>query len=277
MTSSVTTATPAGSADSPTPISEADGVLTITVSTSNAGTSLSREAVTEGRSVLQSVARDERDVGAILLVGTGKNFCAGGDVRAFASAPDRPEFLRGLADDFHAFIGALYEANRPVVAAVNGWAAGAGMSLVLHADIAIGGTSTHLRPAYPGIGLSPDGGMTWTLPRIVGLAKARSIILTDAVLDASEALSLGVLSEVVDDDAVSATARAAAEKLATGPRGSLSATRALLSASADRTLVEQLVHEGHSISLLSGTSEGVEGVDAFTEKRRPDYGAARAR
>lgn len=257
------------------PVTEDRGVVTIAVSTAAAGTSLWRDALLDGTAALRSIARDERDVGAILLVGTGKNFCAGGDVRSFASAPDRPAFLRGLADDFHAFVGALYEADRPVVAAVHGWAAGAGMSLALHADVIVGGTSTHMRPAYPGIGLSPDGGLTWTLPRIVGPTRARAIILTDAVLDAAEALRLGLLTEVVDDDEVATTARATAERLAAGPREALRAARSLLSSSLDTSLVAHLAREGESISRLSGLAEGIEGVDAFTGKRQPDFAATR--
>ncbi|GAC66305.1 enoyl-CoA hydratase/isomerase family protein [Gordonia soli] len=253
-----------------------DGILTIAVSTAAAGNSLSDEALVQGAAELRAVARGEREVGAILLVGTGANFCAGGNVRAFASAEHRPTYLRGLADTFHAFVTALIEADRPVVAAVKGWAAGAGMSIVLHADVAIGGPSTKLRPAYQGIGLSPDGGLTWSLPRVVGTARARRILLTDEILDAETALALGVLGDTVADDAqVEEAARAAARKLAAGPRNALSATRALLSASPTNGLADQLVAEARSIARLSGRAEGIEGVDAFIGKRRPDFGAAR--
>ncbi|AZG43503.1 enoyl-CoA hydratase/isomerase family protein [Gordonia insulae] len=256
-------------------VTQDGAVLTIAVSTPAAGTSLADDALIEGAAALREVARGEREVGAILLVGTGANFCAGGNVRAFASAEHRPTYLRGLAENFHAFVTALHDADRPVVAAVKGWAAGAGMSLVLHADVAIGGSSTRMRPAYRGIGLSPDGGLTWTLPRIVGPARARHIILTDQIIDADRALAWGLLADLVADEQVDAEARAAAEKIAAGPWGSDAATRSLLTRSATVSLIEQLSAEAQSISALSGTPEGIEGVDAFIAKRTPDFAAAR--
>ncbi|WP_040517416.1 enoyl-CoA hydratase/isomerase family protein [Gordonia neofelifaecis] len=252
-----------------------DGVLNLTVSTSDAGTALDHDLVLEGREALRAVTRGKLDAGAVLLRGAGKNFCAGGNVAAFAAADDRGDYLRGLADDLHSTIEFLYESELPVVAAVKGWAAGAGMSLVLHADIAIGGTATKLRPAYPGIGLSPDGGMSWLLPRAVGAARARHIIMTDQILAADRALELGILSELVDDDAVEQAAHATAVKLASGPRGSYTAIRRLLHRSATSTLADQLTAEAASISALSTTPEGVEGVDAFLAKRAPDYRGVR--
>ena len=256
-------------------VTENNGVLTVAVSTAGAGNSLDDAALADGTQALREVARGRRDVGAVLLVGLGKNFCAGGNVRAFAGADDRPTYLREIADNFHQLVGALHEADRPVVVAAKGWAAGAGMSLVLHADVAIGGPSTRLRPAYRGIGLTPDGGLTWTLPRAVGAARARQIILTDRVITAEEALQWGLLSEIVADDEVETAARTAAETIASGPRGADAATRHLLAVSADTTLVEHLALEARSISERSGLPEGIEGVDAFVGKRAPDFGKGR--
>ncbi|MCF8611463.1 enoyl-CoA hydratase-related protein [Gordonia sp. HY285] len=252
-----------------------DGVLTLPLATADNGTALDHDLALAGAAELGRVTRGQVDAGAILLASTGKNFCAGGNVGAFAAADDRAEYLRGLADDLHHLIGVLYETGLPVVAAVNGWAAGAGMSMALHADIAIGGTTTKMRPAYPGIGLSPDCGMSWTLPRAVGPARARHIIMTDQIIDAQRALDLGLLAEVVDDDAVTDTARATAVQLAAGPRGSMTAIRRLVHDSAGRTLTDHLTAEAQSISRLSSTPEGIEGVDAFIAKRAPDFGSVR--
>ena len=105
--------------------------------------------------------------------------------------------MQALAGELHELVRALVEVPVPVVAAVRGWAAGAGMSLALAADVAVAGVSTRLRPAYPAIGLSPDGGLTWTLPRAVGAARARHILLTDRVIAADEALALGLVAVVV--------------------------------------------------------------------------------
>jgi 2-(1,2-epoxy-1,2-dihydrophenyl)acetyl-CoA isomerase len=254
-----------------------NGVLRIAISSPRAGNSLDRAFFNRGTEALEQLVRGDIKAGAILLIGTGANFCAGGNVRDFAAADDRSEFLAGLAGDFHVFIRALVGSNVPVVSAVHGWAAGAGMSLVAHSDVAIGGNSTKLRPAYSGIGLSPDGGMTWALPRVVGAARARDIILNNRILNASEALELGLLSQVVEDDHVLATAEAAASSLAAGPWQALSATRRLLNASATATLSEQLDAEAQSISTLAGQPDGIEGVDAFVGKRTPDFSAINGR
>lgn len=268
--------TPAAVDASDALVHERNGVLTIAVSTTGAGNSLDDAALAAGTQALREVARGQRDVGAVLLVGLGKNFCAGGNVRAFAGADDRPTYLREIADNFHQLVGALYEADRPVVVAAKGWAAGAGMSLVLHADVAVGGPSTRLRPAYRGIGLTPDGGLTWTLPRAVGAARARQIILTDRVISADEAQQWGLLSEIVADDEVDSAARTAAEAIASGPRDADAMTKHLLAVSADTTLVEHLALEARSISERSGLREGIEGVDSFVGKRAPDFTLGRA-
>ena len=275
MTSTQSPATDTTQPDAPALVNEADGVLTIAISAAGAGNSLDDAGIAAGTQALREVARGRRDVGAVLLVGAGKNFCAGGNVRAFAAADDRPTYLRQIADNFHAFVTALYEAEIPVVAAAKGWSAGAGMSLVLHADVAIGGTSSKLRPAYRGIGLTPDGGLTWTLPRAVGAARARQIILTDRVLSADDALNWGIFSEIVADEDVETVARATAERIAAGPRSADSGTKHLLSVSSENSLLEQLALEGRSISERSGLAEGIEGVDAFVGKRAPEFGKTR--
>lgn len=205
----------------------------------------------------------EPDVGAVLLAGEGSHFCVGADVGALA-APDTD--VRGLAGELHELVRAVVEVPVPVVAAVRGWAAGAGMSLALAADLAVAGVSTRLRPAYPAIGLSPDGGLTWTLPRAVGAARARHILLTDRVLDADEALALGLVATVVADDRVAAEAEALAQRLADGPVRALARTKRLLHDGAGRDLADQLDAEADAIA-ESVADEGREGVAAFLDRR----------
>lgn len=245
-----------------------DGVLQLTIATAAAGTSMDFTLINAGTEALRSLGAE---VGAVLLVGAGANFCAGGNVRDFAGAEDRGAYLYELADQLHDFVRALDAAPVPVVAAVHGWAAGAGMSLVCAADIAIGGPSTKLRPAYPGIGLSPDGGMSWTLPRIVGASRAKEILLTDAVLDAEEAVRLGLLSRTVADDEVRAEALRVATGFVTGPRPTYTAMKKLLAQSPTATLDQQLDAERDSISTAANSTTGREGVDAFVTKRKPNY------
>jgi 2-(1,2-epoxy-1,2-dihydrophenyl)acetyl-CoA isomerase len=215
----------------------------------------------------------EPGVGAVLLAGEGPHFCTGADVGALAAtgaAEDPRSAVRELAEELHELVRALVEVPVPVVAAVRGWAAGAGMSLVLAADIAVAGVSTRLRPAYPAIGLTPDGGLSWTLPRAVGAARARHILLTDRVLDADEALALGLVATVVPDDEVAAEADGLAQRLADGPTRALGRTKRLVRAHGD--LDAHLDAEADAIAESVVDAEGREGVAAFRERRTPRFG-----
>ena len=214
---------------------------------------------------------DPGDVGAALMVSEGASFCTGGDVRAFASAEDRGAYVGALAEAFHEMITAIATSPVPVVAAVPGWAAGAGMSVVCAVDIAVAGRSTKLRPAYPGIGFSPDGGMSWTLPRLVGAGRARRILLTDEVLDAESAAALGIVAAVVDDADVLAEAERLAIRLASGPTTALGRIKTLLAGSPEATLSEQLAAEARAIGASAAGLEGAEGLAAFVEKRAPKF------
>jgi 2-(1,2-epoxy-1,2-dihydrophenyl)acetyl-CoA isomerase len=211
------------------------------------------------------------EVGAALMVSEGASFCTGGDVRAFASAADRGAYVGALAEAFHEMVTAIATCAIPVVAAVPGWAAGAGMSVVCAVDLAVAGRSTRLRPAYPAIGFSPDGGMSWTLPRLVGAGCARRILLTDEVLDAEAAAALGIVAMVVDDDDVLAEAERLAARLADGPTAALGRIKALLAGSPEATLSEQLAEETRAIGASASGAEGAEGLTAFVEKRPPRF------
>lgn len=232
--------------------------------------SLDFDAVCEVTAALRAL---EPDVGAVLLAADGPHFCTGADVGALAApgagGADPRAAVRELAGELHDLVRALVEVPVPVVAAVRGWAAGAGMSLVLAADIAVAGRSTRLRPAYSAIGLSPDGGLTWTLPRAVGSARARHILLTDRVLDASEALALGLVAMVVPDDEVATEAHALAERLADGPTRALGRTKRLVRADGD--LDAHLDAEADAIAESVADAEGQEGVAAFRERRAPRF------
>ena len=207
----------------------------------------------------------------MLLVGEGEQFCTGGDVRGFVSADDRYAFVHHLADTFHAFLRPLASSPVPTVAAVRGWAAGAGMSIALAADLIVAGRSTRMRPAYPGIGFSPDGGMSWTLPRLVGSARARRILLSDEVLEADALADLGIASSVVDDDEVVPEAENMAHRLAQGPTAALGRIRGLLDRTWASSLDEQLEAEADAIATSAAGPEATEGLTAFAEKRAPRF------
>lgn len=249
-------------------------VLKVRVAAGRAN-ALDEAAMTEAAQALRELATVEQaaaqGIGAVQLVHPGGNFCAGGDVRSFAAAEDRGTFVKGIADVFHDFLEAYVDAAVPTVAGVQGWAAGAGMSIVLATDIVVVGGSTKIRPAYPGIGFSPDGGMSWTLPRIVGLARARHILLSDQVLGAEDMLGLGIASALVDDADLAAEADATAYRLAQGPTAALGRITALLAAAYDRPLRAHLDAEAEAISASAAGEEGAEGLRAFGEKRAPRF------
>jgi len=208
---------------------------------------------------------------AVVVTGAGRAFSAGGDLSAFARSDDAPALLRRMTDELHHAQRLLAEGEAPVVAAVNGMAAGAGMSLAAMCDLAIAGRSAKFTMAYTGAGLSPDGSSTWFLPRLIGLRRTQELMFTNRVLDAEEALEWQVVHRVVDDERVLDEALELAGRLAAGPTRAYAAVKRLLLASAGRDLEEQLDLEGKLISGLSGSADGQEGIRAFLEKRKPVF------
>ncbi|MDP2130025.1 MAG: enoyl-CoA hydratase/isomerase family protein [Azonexus sp.] len=165
----------------------------------------------------------EQEVRTVTLTGAGRFFCAGGDVSAFASENDLLSYLRALADTLHDAVLALAQMPKPLITVVNGPAAGAGMSLALLGDIVIAGQSAHFTTAYAKIGLTPDGGMSWLLPRLIGLRQAQNLILTNRRVLASEAVALGMVTKVVEDTELAESARSAANALCQAPTEALGA------------------------------------------------------
>lgn len=248
-----------------------DGVLTLPISLESAGNALDSDAIDQMGTAVTALLAGELEARAVLLVGLGKNFCAGGNVAGFAGAKDRGAHIYELADRLHELVRRLDEISVPIVAAVAGWAAGAGLSLALAADFSVGGPDTRLLAAYPGIGLSPDGGMSWRLPRAIGHSAARAFIIGNEPMSGERAYALGMLTTFTDGD-VKEDARALAVRLASGPSESYAAVKALLRASEDSDLSAHLDAERDSITRLSESPDGIEGVDAFVGKRAPRFG-----
>ncbi|MEO6879642.1 MAG: enoyl-CoA hydratase-related protein [Mycobacteriaceae bacterium] len=247
-----------------------DRVLHVAVSTGDKGASMDDAALAALVRVLRG---DTTEIGCVLLQGAGANFCTGGNVAAFAAADDPEAAVGEMATRFHVAVTALTSAPVPVVAAVTGWAAGAGMSTALTADVIVRGPGTRFRPAYPSIGFSPDGGMSWSLPRAIGAARARDVLLTDAVIDGEKAYAWGLMTRLVDDDAVRSTALEVATALAHGPARSHAAIRTLVREGRQRTLTEHLPHEAEAIAACAASRDGREGVQAFLQRRPPIFGS----
>lgn len=248
------------------------GVATITLSSPGNANAMTLEW---GACLKEDVARVVAAEGlrVVLLRSEGKAFCVGGDISAFGSTDDPRGLLEQLAGDLHAGVLALLDLDAPLVVAVQGVAAGAGLSLVCAADIAIAGRSAGFIAAYTAAGLSPDGGMSWTLPRLVGQRRAAEMLLTNRLVKADEAATIGLVTETVDDEALNARVDAIVAQLALGSPASYGATKRLLRSGTTTTLAEQLPLEATSIAALSATPAGQEGINAFLEKRRPAFPA----
>ncbi|BCI53970.1 enoyl-CoA hydratase [Mycolicibacterium litorale] len=209
---------------------------------------------------------------AVVLTGSGRFFCAGGDLKAFATAPSRGRFIKGVADDLHRAISTFARMDAVLVTAVNGAAAGAGFSLAVAGDLVLAAESASFTMAYTKVGLSPDGSASYHLPRLVGLRRAQELMLTNRTLSAAQALDWGLVTDVVADTELGDRATALAEQLAGGSAPSHGAVKALLLASSKNGLEEQMELEGRTIARRADSADGREGVDAFLAKRRPEFG-----
>ncbi|MEE4380360.1 MAG: enoyl-CoA hydratase-related protein [Pseudomonadales bacterium] len=227
-----------------------------------------------GRALMRTaIALDEdRSVRAVVLTGSGRFFCAGGDLKAFAAFGDAlPERLKELTTYLHAAIARFARMAPPVIAAVNGPAAGAGMSLALACDLVIAEDSAAFTLAYTGAGLSPDGSSTWFLPRLIGDQRTRELMLTNRTLSARDAQAWGLITRVVPDDGALPAALELAGELARGPTRAFGAVKALLAESSTNGLESQLDLESRTIAAMAATEDGREGIAAFTEKRPPVF------
>src|SRR5580658_5097643 len=215
-------------------------------------------------------------VRAVVLSGAGRNFCFGGDLRAMASRDDAGgDYIRELTTYLHAAISHFVRMDPPVIAAVNGTAAGAGVGLVAMADLALCGRSSRFNLAYTAVGLTPDGGTSYLLPRIIGAKRAMELLLLNRTLPAAEALSWGLVNEVVADEQLQARALELAAQLAQGPVGAFGATKRLVAHSLG-AFESQMVIESESIAAHAGSADGREGIEAFLEKRPPQFTGKRS-
>jgi 2-(1,2-epoxy-1,2-dihydrophenyl)acetyl-CoA isomerase len=216
---------------------------------------------------------EENDaIRCVLLTGSGRFFCVGGDVRGFADAGDAlPASLSESTKYFHDAMSRLARMSKPLVTAINGPTAGAGVGLAILGDLALAARSAHFTLGYTAIGLTPDGGSSWLLPRLIGLRRSQELLLTNRRVIADEALEMGLVTRVIDDDALSGEAMLLAKSLAASATGALGKTRKLLLSSFEATFETQLGSEARTIAEAGATSEGREGIQAFIDKRKPNF------
>ena len=246
------------------------GVARITLAAPERRNALGLEQARGLADATRAVA-DDPDVRAVLLDAEGPAFHVGGDLVGLAEATDAAATVRLWTAHLHVAVAQLVRMPKPVVTAVHGAAAGAGLSLARSGVLVLAAESARFTSAYTAAGLSPDGGLTWLLPRLVGQRRAQELVLTNRTLDAHEALAWGLVTQVVPDAELAARATETAARLAAGPTAAYARSRALLRQSATTSLEAQLQDEVDGIAACAASADGREGVAAFLGKRRPEF------
>ena len=215
---------------------------------------------------------EDADIRAAVMTGNGRMFCAGGDLKSFAAQGDQlPAHMKEVTTYLHGAVSRFARMDAPLIGAVNGTAAGAGMSIACSCDIVFAGESAKFTMAYTRAGLTPDGSSTYFLPRIVGMKRAFELAVTNRLLSAQEAEAWGIVNRVVPDADLLAEAEKLATELASGATGAFGGAKRLLHSGWTETLETQMENETQSIAARSKTDDGKEGIAAFLEKRAPRF------
>jgi len=248
-----------------------ENILEITLNRPDVYNALNLDMMKMLSETLSSAAKDS-SIKGVLLTGKGKAFCSGGDLKWISEqTDDAGSVLYRLAPQFHLSITEIRRMEKPVVAAINGIAAGGGFSLALACDFRVIGQSAILRQAYTSSGLSIDGGGSFALPRLVGLARAMEIAAFDNPISSAQALEWRLVTKVVPDDEVISETLAMLNHLAKTALHSFAWSKKLMTESFNNTLETQLELERLGISDCGAHPNGQEGIKAFVEKRRPSY------
>lgn len=250
----------------------ADGVATLTLNRPDKLNSFTTQMHAELADALKAIQRDDA-VRCLLLTGAGRGFCAGQDLsdRAVAPGGETPDLGESLEKRYNPLLKTLKGLEMPVVCAVNGVAAGAGANLALACDIVLAARSASFIQAFCKIGLIPDSGGTWSLPRVVGQARATALMMLGDKVSAEQAEAWGMIWKCVDDAALAEEAKGLAARLAAMPTRGLALIKRALAASSTNTLEQQLDLERDLQRLAGRTADYQEGVAAFMEKRQPTF------
>jgi 2-(1,2-epoxy-1,2-dihydrophenyl)acetyl-CoA isomerase len=208
----------------------------------------------------------------VVITGEGRFFCAGGDLKSFAAAETRGPFIKGVADDLHRAISTFARMDAVVISSVNGVAAGAGFSLAVTADLVLAAESASFTMAYTRAGLSPDGSSSYYLPRLIGITRTKELMLTNRTLSAPEASQWGLVTEVVPDAELAARTDQLAEQMAATASKSNGGVKFLMLSTFANGLEEQMELEGRLSAACADSADGREGIDAFLNKRAPEFG-----
>jgi 2-(1,2-epoxy-1,2-dihydrophenyl)acetyl-CoA isomerase len=248
-----------------------EGVAHVTLQRPEVGNAINAEMA---RDLMNFALRCDEDpaVRAVVLSGSGRMFCSGGDLKSFAQyGEDLLRHIKETTTYLHAAVSRFARMDAPLIAAVHGAAAGAGLSLTLACDLVLADEDARFTLGYSKVGLTPDGSSTYFLPRLVGFRRAMELTLTGRVLSAQEAREWGIATRVVSEADLLSEAAELATKLAAGPTGALGASKRLLHAGWNESLETQMEAETRAITDIARTAEAREGVSAFVEKREPSF------
>ncbi len=250
----------------------ADGVATITFDRPSAMNALNIATKVALLEAVTAAAADDA-VRCLLLTGTGRAFCVGQDLREHVGllTSKDPSLWRTVPEHYNPVARTLATMDKPVVAGVNGVAAGAGASMAMAADLRIVAASAGFNLAFAGIALSADTGASWYLPRLIGAGRARDLLLRPRTVGAEEALTLGLATEVVPDAELADRAREVAVQLAAGPTLAFAAIRHAMAYSAENPLEASLEHESQWMERTGASADHAEAVEAFLAKRAPRF------
>jgi 2-(1,2-epoxy-1,2-dihydrophenyl)acetyl-CoA isomerase len=249
-----------------------DGVAVLTLNRPDTLNSFTQEMHEEVRAAMKAVRTDSA-VRCLVLTGAGRGFCAGQELndRSVKAGDEAPDLGDSVERNYNPLIRSIMTLDKPVICAVNGVAAGAGASLALACDIVLAGRSASFVQAFSKIGLVPDSGGTWNLPRAVGMARAKGLALLAGKLKAEQAESWGMIWQCVDDDKLMEETMTMAKQLAVMPTKGLATIKKLLNESYSNPLHQQLELEKAAMRMLGQSHDYKEGVAAFMEKRAPQF------
>jgi len=246
-----------------------DGVATLTLNRPEKLNAINRKMIEELKSAVVEIARD-RDVRALVITGTGRGFCSGADIGDMVqgAAPIENRYWTQMRDEV---ILALTDLEKPVIAKVNGVAVGAGCSLALSADIIVASENANFSLIFSRIGLIPDGGSLFYLPRLVGPAKAKELIFTAKMVDAKEAEKIGLINKAVPADELDNEVNTLAKQLAEGPTVAFGIAKKIINKGLTMDLSSVLECEALGVTIAGTTEDAQEGVMAFLEKRKAEF------
>ena len=248
-----------------------DGVATITLNRPDSLNAFTTHMIGETADALQAVQPRRRLVRCVVITGAGRGFTSGQDLAEVQGRGDEFSIGPHLRAGYHRIIKGIVGLEKPVIAAVNGVAAGAGVGIVLAADIRIASEKASLVMAFSKIGLVPDSGLNWLLPRMIGQARAYQLAVTAERITAEQGLDWGLFNEVTPPDELAARVDAWAQRLASGPSVAYGLTKRAMNRAWSQTFEEALDYEAYLQDTASRTEDNKEGVTAFLEKRAPQF------